>query len=88
VRFVAWAFVLMLQAGASTWASRARNTESVRYHAVAAVFSHGVWFVSNALMVDTLVKDGVPVALLGVFYTTFTVAGSVLAHAIEKRFKR
>jgi hypothetical protein len=86
-----WALVLIAQAGSSTWASRARNTGSVAYHGVAAIFSHGVWFVSNFFLVDNVIKvarEGTPAdaLFLGAFYTTFCVIGSMSAHAITARY--
>lgn len=90
-RWIIWAIVLMAQAGSATWASRARNSQSVGYHGFAAIFSHGVWFVSNCFLVDSLVsiaRDGGAwdIILLGVFYTFFCTIGSMLAHAITARF--
>ena len=82
-----WALVLMGQAGTSTWASRARNSQSVGYHGFAAIFSHGVWFVSNCFLGYSLldiarsgsVKD---VIVVGVFYTFWCTLGSMLAHYV------
>lgn len=83
-----WAAVLMAQAGSSTWASRARNTGSLRYHAVAAVFSHGVWFASLYTIMDkTKAADGLEqILFVGAFYTFFCVLGSVGAHAATQRY--
>jgi hypothetical protein len=88
VSYVLWALVLMLQAGSSTWASRARNTGSVGYHAVAAVFSHGVWFVSLYLIVDKTksAQTAAGAVAIGVFYTTFCVIGSVVAHYVSQNY--
>lgn len=90
-RWIIWAFVLMAQAGSSTWASRARNSQSVAYHGVAAIFSHGVWFVSNCFLVESLVGiaargDLWDIAVLGTFYTFFCTIGSMLAHHITAAF--
>jgi len=90
-RWIIWALVLMAQAGSGTWASRARNSQSVAYHGVAAIFSHGVWFVSNALLVDSLINiarrgNALELAGLGVFYTFFCTVGSMLAHHITAQF--
>lgn len=86
-----WAFLLMAQAASSTWASRARNTGSVAYHGVAASFSHGVWFASNLILIDSVVgiarrgswRDALA---LGAFYTFFCVCGSILAHYLSARY--
>lgn len=85
MKWAVWAVVLVLQAGSSTWASRARNTGSLGYHAVAATGSHGIWFMSSVFMLDTVVGaarggDWGLVVRTGIFYTAFTVLGSVLAH--------
>lgn len=91
MKWAIWAVVLVAQAGSSTWASRARNGGSVAYHGAAAVFSHGVWFVSNLFMFDSLIsvaRSGSfrDAAVLGVFYTSFCVLGSILAHFVSARF--
>jgi hypothetical protein len=87
--YVLWAIVLILQAGSSTWASRARNTGSVAYHGVAAVFSHGVWFVSITVLTDKVTRSGgspVEIAGIGFFYTFFCVCGSILAHHVSQKY--
>ena len=90
-KFAIWAVILMLQSVSSTWASRARNTGSIGYHGIAAVFSHGVWFISNVLLIDTVTSQARggawgTVAAIGIFYTTFCVAGGVLAHWASVRW--
>jgi hypothetical protein len=65
--------------------SRARNSGSLRYHAVAAVFSNGVWFASQFFVVAVLseviaAKDvglGLATAL---FYLLLTTVSSVGMH--------
>ena len=37
--WVLWAVMLLIQNATFTWVSRARNSKSLGYHAVAAVFS-------------------------------------------------
>ena len=89
IEYVLWALVLVLQAGSSTWASRARNTGSVAYHGVAAVFSHGVWFVSFAVAADKVTRSGTTTmdkVFIGLFYTTFCVCGSMLAHHVSATY--
>jgi hypothetical protein len=91
IHWIVWAFVLIAQAASSTWASRARNTGSVAYHSIAAVFSHGVWFISNLFMgfeVIKLAREGSidHAVFLGVFYTTFCVIGSTLAHHVSQKY--
>lgn len=91
LQWMAWALVLIAQAASSTWASRARNTGSVAYHGIAAVFSHGVWFISNLLLTFNLfeiARSGSwrDATFLGVFYTAFCVTGSVLAHYVSSKY--
>lgn len=91
MKWIVWALILLMQAGSSTWASRARNGGSIRYHGVAAIFSHGVWFVSNVFMLDTVTaqaRGGQWAAVIGtgLFYTAFCVLGSILAHWVSASF--
>ena len=66
--------------------SRARNSGSLRYHAIVGLFSNGIWFLSfvfmfhtifNALIVDKRLWFMV---MLGVFYTACTLSGSLVSH--------
>ena len=91
LHWIVWALVLVAQAASSTWASRARNTGSVAYHGIAAIFSHGVWFISNLFMgfeVIKLAREGTlgGAVFLGLFYTTFCVIGSIAAHYISSKY--
>lgn len=84
-----WAPILMLQAGASTWASRARNRDSIPYHALAAMLNHSIWFTSNSILVGSLIlmaKEGGSLLLLGGFYMACCTLGSISAHYLERRF--
>lgn len=84
--WVLWALVLIVQNYAFTYVSRARNSGSLTRHAIAAVFSNGVWFVSQLLifsrMFDLMTgKSGMGMAIFtGTFYTVFTLTGSISAH--------
>jgi len=89
-----WAGLLVMQNAAFTLVSRARNSKSVGYHALAALGSNGVWFFSQFLlfgfMLDVL-KNGtwVDAAVVGLWYTIWTLVGSVgmhwlALHKIEK----
>lgn len=83
--YAVWALFLVLQNASFTFVSRARNSGSYALHAVAAVASNGVWiasqFVSLGIIIDAIKRGSWPHALgVGLFYTTFTVAGSVLMH--------
>lgn len=86
-KYVAWAIFLILQNASFTFVSRARNSGSYTLHAIAAVASNGVWiasqFISLGILIDAI-KNGSWLQAIGIgaFYTTFTVAGSVLMHWI------
>lgn len=78
-----WFLLLVIQNAAFTWVSRARNSGSYGYHAVAAVFSNGVWFASQLILITTVVKPGMPAGdfiKLGLVYIAGTVSGSLLMH--------
>lgn len=80
-----WAVLLVVQNAAFTLVSRARNSSSIGYHAVAALGSNGVWFASQFLlfgfMLDAL-KDGTwfDAIAIGVWYTLWTMVGSIGMH--------
>lgn len=86
-----WAVVLLIQNASFTLVSRARNSGSIKFHAVASVFSNGVWFVSQIIVVDKIVtalKSGnIPLlAFTAAFYTLFTVIGSISMHYISMNY--
>lgn len=90
---VAWFFLLVLQNAAFTWVSRARNSGSYGYHALAAVFSNGIFFVSNITLIGLMTKfmanTDTPESVLVVYgsvYIAGTVTGSVLMHWIAVRW--
>lgn len=89
--WVLWALLLMAQNAAFTWVSRARNSGSVGYHAVASVASNGVWIVSQVILVGSLLdvirtSDWFLGIIVALFYTTCTVAGAVLMHWVSLRY--
>jgi hypothetical protein len=81
-----WAFILILQNFAFTFVSRARNSGSLARHMIAGIFSNGVWFISQIIIFGQLYaimtgKYGITKAILtSIFYTVFTLIGSLLAH--------
>jgi hypothetical protein len=91
MRYVIWALFLLLQNASFTFVSRARNSGSYSLHAVAAVLSNGIFigaqFISVGVIID-LIKHGTwpEKVAVAAFYTTFTVAGSVLMHWVGVRF--
>jgi hypothetical protein len=89
-----WAVILICQNFAFTFVSRARNSGSLRKHLVAGFFSNGVWFVSQIFAVGAFMsilsgKFGVGAAIgAGLYYTAFTLAGSLLAHQYALKTER
>lgn len=88
--FIIWAILLVLQNASHTLSSRAKNSRSLAYNAVASTLSNGVWFGSQFFIVKTLVgfTDRGWLYIVGVFlfYTFFTVVGSLLSHWLAMRF--
>jgi hypothetical protein len=82
-------FATILQNASFTLVSRARNSDSILFHAFAAVLSNGIWF----LVVRQVTKTDVNTVLLGIVYTTAAVIGSIGMHwismnIIEKKFAK
>lgn len=81
-----WAVVLLIQNFAFTFVSRARSSGSLKRHLVASIGSNGVWFLSQTIIFSQMFKImkgdyGLKTAIfVGVYYTAFTVTGSILAH--------
>jgi hypothetical protein len=89
--YLLWAALLILQNASFTWVSRARNSGSLGYHAIAAVFSNGVWFASQFILIDKMVqiiRNGSPAQAIGtgLFYATCTVIGSVSMHYVSLKY--
>lgn len=85
IGWLLWGALLLLQNASFTWVSRARNSKSLRYHAVASVASNGVWFLSLGIAVDKIADaraadSWLLLAGTAAFYTVFTVVGSVGMH--------
>jgi len=80
-----WAVVLLLQNASFTWVSRARNSGNIKYHAIAAVGSNGIWFVTQFIVVGIIARaiashDYGLAVRAGLWYTLWTVIGSVFMH--------
>ncbi len=91
MKWVLWAILLIIQNFAFTLVSRARNSGSLRWHAIASVFSNGVWFVSQLILIDNVMavlrnSAWDRALVIGLFYSTCTVTGSVSSHWISMRF--
>lgn len=84
-----WFLLLVFQNAAFTWVSRARNSGSLSYHAVASIFSNGIFFVSQFFMISMVADHSMPLdrkVMLGVVYITATVLGSVLMHWFTMKY--
>lgn len=88
---LAWAALLVVQNASFTIVSRARNSGSDMYHAIASVFSNGIWFVSQTFIIVSLLEIAQTAtygvwAVLLVVYIACTVFGSVVAGKAARRF--
>lgn len=87
----AWAALLVVQNASFTIVSRARNSSSDWYHAIASVFSNGIWFLSQTFLFVGLMEIvrtaswGQWGVLLAV-YVVSTVIGSVSAGRIARNY--
>ena len=81
-----WPVTLIWQNYAFTFVSRARNSGSLKQHAIASVQSNGVWFLQTIFVFSAfqnIMKGafGWPLTIAAVaMYTVFTMAGSLYAH--------
>lgn len=91
MRWLIWAVLLISTAGTSTIASRARNTTSYWYHGLAALGSHGTFFLAQIIGVDLLVEviqtRSILLGIKGfIVYAGASTAGSVLSHWIAMNY--
>lgn len=84
--WAAWSIMLVWQNYAFTRVSRARNSASLRAHALAALQSNGVWFVQSLFVYSSFMAIltggsgwGKAIAMM-LFYTALTMSGSIFAH--------
>ena len=91
--WIIWAIVLIAQNASFTLVSRARNSGSLGFHTIASVLSNGIWFASFFIVLDKLEDakkaagtDWGLVIWTGLFYTAFTVIGSVIMHYVSARW--
>lgn len=90
-RWIIWACMLVVTSGSSTLASRARNTPSYAYHAIAAMMSHGTFFVSQLIGIDVLIEvirtRDPKLALTGfLVYAGASTFGSIASHFVAMHF--
>jgi hypothetical protein len=86
-----WAILLIAQNASFTWVSRARNSGSLGYHAMASVASNGVWIIGQFMIFDMFVqaRQAENLFLLTavcLYYTLFTVLGSVGMHHVLMKY--
>lgn len=86
-----WACLLIIQNASFTLVSRARNSGSYLFHALAAIGSNGIWLASQFILVNQMIltmkdQDWTQAVIMGAFYTTFTVIGSVGMHYISVHY--
>ena len=75
-------FLTVLAQNASfTLVSRARNSSSIAFHAIAAVISNGMWLLVIRQVVTHLNSPG-----LMFTYLVASVLGSVLMHHVSMRY--
>lgn len=75
-------FILVVAQNASfTLVSRARNSKSILYHALAAIGSNGIWLLVFRQMVQKY--NDLP---SGIVYIVASVGGSILMHYVAMKF--
>lgn len=89
--WLVWACLLLIQNASFTWVSRARNSSSLAYHGLASIFSNGIWFIALMFAVDKIAdaRKAHSATLLiatALFYTVFTVVGSLTAHHVLMKY--
>lgn len=90
--WVLWAFLLFGQQFTFLFSGRAKNSGSLWYSALAGVGSHGTWFFAQVFFISVIVNlKGAPFATLipaWLFYTAFTILGTVSAQAAALKWER
>jgi len=85
-----WALLLFSQQFTFLFSSRAKNSGSLKYSALAGVGSHGTWFFAQVFFVTSILRfaDSPWTAQIGValFYMTFTIIGTCSAQWIALRW--
>lgn len=85
-----WAFFLFSQQFTFLFSSRAKNSGSIKWSAIAGLGSHSTWFFANLYFVQSILhfKDS-PIYIQGLvclFYMTFTIIGTVSAQWLALRY--
>jgi hypothetical protein len=90
--WLTWWILLIVQQASQTFISRARNGDNLRLHAMASVFSNGVWLTTQFLVFDQFseiakTRDWLRLAYTAAYYIAFCVIGSVSAHAFMMKIR-
>jgi hypothetical protein len=85
MKWIVWILLLLLNNGCNTAIARARTSKSLKYHTWVACVAAIGWIGNQLILVNILVevwaKRDIPLFLWTcLFFTTFTVIGSVAAH--------
>lgn len=91
MRWLIWGLLLILNNGAGTLTSRARNSASYAYHGSAAMLNHACWFMVNFMFVDAAVNLGknfgwTDALRVWLFYTACSSVGSITMHYVSINF--
>ncbi len=90
IEWLYWAIVLYIQQFTYLFSGRAKNSGSLKYSAIAGLFSHSSWFVANVYFISSLLdyRDAPAEikALICLFYVTFTISGTVSAQWIALKY--
>jgi hypothetical protein len=81
MEYVLLFLMTILQNASFTLVSRARNSDSLLFHALAAIGSNGAWFIT----VNRVVKSTDSVTA-GIVYTAAAVIGSIAMHYISMKY--
>jgi hypothetical protein len=73
--------ITILQNASFTLVSRARNSDSIMFHGMAAIASNGIWFI----VVNKVVKS-TDSLIAGIVYTIAAVTGSISMHYISMKY--
>lgn len=74
-------FLVVLQNASFTLVSRARNSNSLTFHAIASVLSNGIWL----LVIKNVVQNFDKPVMMGV-YVVGSVIGSIAMHHVSMKY--
>lgn len=72
---------VLLQNASFTLVSRARNSASLKFHALSATLSNGIWLLVIRQVVTNLDSE-----IMMLTYLVASVVGSVIMHYVSMRF--